>query len=131
MMLSLEIMKPDGCLLRMDVRSVQAVDATGSFGLCPGHEDFCTALVPSILTYRDDAGIDHYVAVDGGVLLLENGHVAIATREAVPSDDLDDVSVAVASLLRARRESEQAATVTFNKLVAELLEQLPHVAVRR
>jgi F-type H+-transporting ATPase subunit epsilon len=130
-MLSLEIMKPDGCLLRADIRSVRAVDASGSFGIFPGHEDFCTALAPSVLTYRDDAGAQHYVAVDGGVLLLENGHISIATREAVLSDDMDGVSVAVASLLRARRESEQAATVTFNKLVTELLEQLPHVAVRR
>lgn len=131
MMLSLEIMKPDGCLLRTDVRSVRAVDATGSFGLLPGHEDFCTALVPSILMYRDEAGTQHYVAVDGGVLLVENGHVSLATREAVAADDMDGVSAAVASLLRARRESERAATVTFNKLVVELLEQLPHVAVRR
>jgi len=131
MTLSLEILKPDGPVVQADALAVRAVDATGSFGLLPNHEDFCSALVPSILVYREVGGAERYVAIDGGVLVLEDGQASVVTRDAVLSDDIDRVSEAVESMLRIRSEQEQEASKTFSKLVAELLEQLPQLEARR
>lgn len=131
MTLTLEILVPDGSVLETDAASVRAVDGTGNFGLLPGHEDFCAALAPSILIYRTTDGEERYVAVDGGVLLLQDDHVSVATHEAVPSTSLESVAETVASMLRLRGQQEEEATRTFNRLVAELLEHLPQLEVRR
>jgi F-type H+-transporting ATPase subunit epsilon len=131
MTLTLEILVPDGSVVQTEAVAVRAVDGTGSFGLLPGHEDFCAALVPSILIYRDTEGEERYVAVDGGVLVLEDDRVSVVTREAVLSSDMERVADAVASMLRIRQQQEQEASRAFNMLVAELLEQLPRLEVRR
>jgi F-type H+-transporting ATPase subunit epsilon len=128
--MTLEILVPDGVIVQTEVLGVRAVDVTGSFGLLPGHEDFCAALVPSILIYRNLEGRDCYVAVDGGVLILEDERVSVVTREAVSADDLSLVADAVASILRTREEQEREAGMAFNRLVAELLEQLPQLEIR-
>jgi F-type H+-transporting ATPase subunit epsilon len=128
--LTLEIVVPDQTVLDTTVRSVKAVDATGSFALLPGHENFCAALVPSILTYCDADDVERYVAVDSGVLLLEGNRVSVATREAVASNDLEGLADALASMVRARREQEQAASKSFARLVAQLLQQLPQMESR-
>jgi F-type H+-transporting ATPase subunit epsilon len=135
MTLTLEILVPDGLVVRTEAIAVRAVDATGSFGLLPGHEDFCASLVPSILIYRDIQGRVpsgyRYVAVDGGVLVLEDDRVSVVTRDAVPSDNMDSVAEAVASMLRSRRQQEQEASRAFRTLVGELLEQLPLLGGRK
>jgi len=131
MTLNLEILVPDGVVMQTEAASIRAVDGTGSFGLLPGHEDFCAALAPSILVYRDDAGQNRYVAVDGGVLVLEDDRVSVVTREAVPSNDLDGVADAVQAILQTRRQQEQEASRVFHKLVAELLQRLPQLETRR
>ena len=131
MSLHLEIVVPDATAAHCEAAEVIGVDATGSFGLLPGHEDFCAALVPSILIYRDQQDQEHYVAVDGGVLILEDDQVSVATREAVPAAEPARVANAVTAMLRARRDEEQEAGRAFRRLVAELLEQLPQLEDRR
>jgi F-type H+-transporting ATPase subunit epsilon len=129
--LSLEILMPDKTLLRAEPVEVRAVDATGSFALLPLHEDFCTALVPSILTYAEPDGSEHYVALDGGALVLEDGRVSVVTRDGVASDDIDRASARVADMLRLRQVQEQEAATTLRKLVAELLQRLSQLETRR
>src|SRR3546814_9073408 len=72
-----------------DVTHLRAEDATGAFGILPRHADFLTVLAISVVVWRDAAGREHYVAVHGGLLELHGrDHIAIATRESVPGDDL-------------------------------------------
>ncbi|MGB3929464.1 MAG: F0F1 ATP synthase subunit epsilon, partial [Sphingobium sp.] len=66
-MLTLEILAPDHTVLDTQVASIEAADASGRFGLLPGHEPFVTVLEPCVLIYVDDQGIERYGAVDGGV----------------------------------------------------------------
>jgi F-type H+-transporting ATPase subunit epsilon len=130
MSLSLEILTPDRTLLRAEPVEVRAVDATGSFALLPLHEDFCTALVPSILTYAEQGSKEHYVALDGGALVLEDGRVSVVTRDAVASDDIDRVSACVSDMLKLRQAQEREAATSLRKLVAELLQRLSHMETR-
>ena len=109
------------------VTGVQAADATGRFGLRPGHEPFVTVLVPSLLVYTDEAGTERYAAVDGGVLVLEGDRVSVVTREAVLSDRLEDLSERAAAILDVRRRQEGKARAEFDELQTALVKQLARV----
>jgi F-type H+-transporting ATPase subunit epsilon len=122
--LALEILVPDAVVLNTRVIDVQAADASGRFGLRPGHERFITVLAPSLLVYTDQGGQERYAAVDGGVLLLEGDLVAVVTREAVLADRLEDVAQHVAEILDTRRRQEQHARVEFDELQTTLVKQL-------
>jgi F-type H+-transporting ATPase subunit epsilon len=124
MTLSLEILVPDHTVLETNVLSVEAADATGRFGLHPGHEPFVTVLEPCVLIYVDEQEIERYAALEGGVLYLEANRVSIATREAVLADRLQDVADRVATTLEARRSREHSARSEFAQLQATLVYEL-------
>ena len=92
MSLELEIIAPDRVITHGRVVSLQAADATGQFGIGPATRDFLTVLVPCVLRYRAEDGRESFAAVDGGVLLLENGRISVATRDAVVAERLDEVA---------------------------------------
>lgn len=127
MSLELEILVPDGVVLRERVGAVQAGDASGRFGLLPGHEAFVTLLAPCVLTYRDEQSKERFAAVDGGVLLLQGDHVAVVTREAVTAERLEDVAEAASAMLEGRRRRERLARTEFAELQTTLLRQLREV----
>ena len=59
---------------RQDVSYVRAEDESGSFGVFPGHADFMTVLTVSVITWRNDTDRDHFIAVRGGVLTVQDGN---------------------------------------------------------
>ncbi len=124
MSLELEILAPDRVLLTARVVAIQAADASGRFGLRSGHEDFLTVLVPCVLRFSPEDGDERFAAVDGGVLLLERGRVAITTRDAVIADRLDQVADAAAAMLEARRQAELSARSGFAELETALIREL-------
>jgi F-type H+-transporting ATPase subunit epsilon len=125
--LQLEILVPDAVVLIARVNGVQAADATGRFGLRPGHEPFVTVLTPSLLAYTDEAGTERYAAIDGGVLLLEGDRVSVVTREVVLADRIEDVAEKAAEILDARRRAERHARAEFDELRTALVKQLARV----
>ena len=127
MTLGLTILVPDAVVLDTRVTAVQAADGSGRFGLRPGHERFVTVLAPSLLVYTDEAGTEHYAAVDGGVLLLEGDRVSVVTREAVLADRLEDVAQRAAAILDSRRRQERHARAEFDELQTALVKQLARV----
>ncbi len=58
------------------------------------------------------------------MLLLEDGRISVATRDAVVADRLDDVVDAAAAMLLARKDKEQAARAGFGELETKLLREL-------
>ena len=86
-----------------DAVAIRAEDGSGHFGILPGHIDFLTVLEPSVVTWRDEQGREHFVAVRGGILTVQEGRtVEVATREAVAGDDLAALQAAVLARMRAR-----------------------------
>ena len=69
-----------------DVVSVRAEDASGSFGILPGHADLLTVLTPSVVAWRHADGRPGWCAVRRGVLTVRGGqrsrdrHTAGAAR---------------------------------------------------
>jgi F-type H+-transporting ATPase subunit epsilon len=124
MTLDLEILAPNQVVVHTRVLAFQAADATGQFGLLPGHENFLTVLVPCVARYRTEDGREAYAAVDGGVLLVEEGHVSVVTRDAVIAEALDLVADKAAAMLDARKNKEHMARAAFAELEASLLQEL-------
>jgi F-type H+-transporting ATPase subunit epsilon len=124
MSLELEVLAPDGIVLHTKAQAVRAADASGQFGLRPGHEAFLTVLVPGILSVVRDDGRECFVAVDGGLLRVEGRRVTVVTRDAVTAEDLDDVARAAQAMLQERRQKEHTARAEFTELEASLLRQL-------
>jgi F-type H+-transporting ATPase subunit epsilon len=108
-----------------DVSSIRAEDDSGSFGILRGHENLLTALKVSIVSWHGLDGRAHYCAVRRGVLSAMGGsEVAIATREAVASDDLDRLEQVVLSRFRERGEMERASRTESLQLQTKAIRQI-------
>lgn len=100
-----------------DVAAVRAEDASGLFGILEGHADLLTVLAISVLSWHGRDGRERHCAVRGGVLTVTGGKtVAVATREAVVSDDLDRLEREVLERFRRTRETEQVARASSERL---------------
>ena len=108
-----------------NVAHLRAEDETGAFGILPGHADFLTALSVSVLSWREQGGTEHHAAVRGGMLEVRGGNViAVATREAVPGDDLHRLETEVLAAFRCSIEEEQAARTDAQRLYLAAIRQI-------
>ncbi|HZV03201.1 MAG TPA: F0F1 ATP synthase subunit epsilon [Planctomycetota bacterium] len=108
-----------------DVRRLRAADATGEFGIRPGHGDFVTVLEVSVLDYTAGEGPTRYVAVAGGILTVENGSaIQVLTDEAVAGDDLHELETTALESFRHRTRTEQAAATGVARLHVALMRRL-------
>ena len=108
-----------------DVAHLRAEDETGAFGILPGHADFLTALSLSVVSWRDQKGIEHHLAVRGGMLEVSDGEtIAIATREAVADEDLHRLETEVLETFRRRAEEELTARADAQRLYLAAIRQI-------
>jgi F-type H+-transporting ATPase subunit epsilon len=107
------------------VLALRAEDATGSFGILPRHADFLTRLAISVVRWERADGTRHYCAVRRGVLSVTAGRdIAIATREAVPGDNLATLDKTVLSRFRADIEVERTEHVESTRLQLNAIRQI-------
>ena len=105
--MKLRVTTPPRVIVDREVSYVQGEDASGRFGILPGHEPFLTAVAPSILIYRyRDGGSERerYVAVRHGVLRVDPEGVQVAVRDAHESENLSGLR----DELRKARESRDS-----------------------
>lgn len=107
------------------VRAVRAEDASGNFGILPGHADFLTSLIISVVSWKSGDGIRHYCAVRRGVMSVTAGQdIAIATREAVRNEDLASLEETVLVQFRADIEAEHVERVESTRLQLNAIRQI-------
>jgi F-type H+-transporting ATPase subunit epsilon len=107
------------------VLALRGEDATGSFGILPRHGDFLTSLAISVVSWESSDGTRHYCAVRRGVLSVIAGRdIAIATREAVPGDDLATLDETVLGRFRADIEMERTEHVESTRLQLNAIRQI-------
>lgn len=107
------------------VQSVRAEDASGGFGLWPGHADFLTVVGVGVLSWQDHAGVWHHCAVRRGVLTMRNGvELKVATREAIAGDDLDRLEQDVLIQLTQRQNAEDETRRQVRQLEVRTLREL-------
>jgi len=120
----LRIMTPLSFIVDQPVASLRAVDASGSFGILPGHADFLTRLAVSVVTWTMPDGALRFCAVRGGALTVRGGHVAIASREAVTGDDLATLDRDVLARFRAEADEERVEHVETTRLHLAAMRQM-------
>ncbi|PVB59414.1 F0F1 ATP synthase subunit epsilon [Labrenzia sp. 011] len=117
------------------VTSVRAEDGSGGFGIQPGHADLLTVLSPSVLRWRRADGVWHYCALRSGVLRVSQGErIDIASREAVPGDNLEELEALVREHEAAGEDAARRARGEQVRLHANAIRSLmrrlgPHQAV--
>ncbi len=107
----LRIITPLSVMVDQDIDSLRAEDASGSFGILPGHAPFLTELAISIVSWRTAKG-ERFCALRGGVMtvgsaLSASTQIDIATREAVTGDDLATLDDQVLARFRSNAEDER------------------------
>jgi len=124
--LHLTVTTPSQILVASDnVVAVRAEDQSGSFGILPGHADLLTVLVPSVLRWRTADSAARFCAVRGGVFTVSSGReVAVACREGVVGDSLDDLEAKVRAVRAQELEADRKARVEQIRLHALAVRQL-------
>lgn len=107
------------------VTAIRAEDASGSFGILPGHADLLTALTVSVVAWTGGDGRRGYCAVRGGTLSVEGGAtVSVASREAIVGDDLETLEDTVLARLRADRQLERTEHVESMRMQLAAIRQI-------
>ena len=124
--LHLTVTTPAQILVQSDnVVAVRVEDQSGSFGILPGHADLLTVLVPSVLRWRTADGAARFCAVRGGVFTVASGRdVALACREGVVGDSLDELEAKVRAVRAQELEADRKARVEQIRLHALAVRQL-------
>jgi F-type H+-transporting ATPase subunit epsilon len=115
------------------VLALRAEDATGGFGILPGHADFLTSLSISVVRWTGADGVRHYCAVRRGVLSVTAGReIAVATREAISGNDLATLDETVLTRFRADIDMERTQRVESTRLQLNAIRQIvSHLRPRR
>ncbi|ABE31085.1 ATP synthase, Delta/Epsilon chain, beta-sandwich domain protein [Paraburkholderia xenovorans LB400] len=109
----------------VEIVSLRAEDASGSFGIRIGHADFVTQLTSSVVRWTGTDNVLRYCAVNGGVLLVSGGAtVSIACREAIPGDSLEGLEAIVRSRHADEDEAARRARVDQMRLHARAVRQM-------
>ncbi len=99
------------------ILALRAEDASGSFGILPGHADFLTSLTISVVSWKGTGAISHFCAVRRGVFTVTGGQaISIATREAILGDDLTTLDQKVLTRFRADIETDRMEHVESTRL---------------
>jgi len=108
-----------------DVTALRAEDASGGFGILPGHADFLTHLAISVVGWSRGDARRRYCAVRGGVFTVAGGReIAIAAREAVAGEDLATLDATVLDRFRADLEAERTEHVESTRLQLDAIRQI-------
>ncbi len=120
----LQIVTPLSVIVDEQADSLRAEDASGSFGIRPGHAPFLTALSISILGWKT-AGTERFCALRGGVLTVTGGdRVAVATREAVVGHDLATLDARVLTRFQTETDEERIEHVETMRLQMQAIRQM-------
>ncbi|MBB6254240.1 F0F1 ATP synthase subunit epsilon [Nitrospirillum iridis] len=108
-----------------DVRALRAEDASGGFGILPGHADLLTRLAISIVQWRRADGGRRYCAVRGGVLTVTGGtQVTVATREAIAGGDIETLDKTVLDRFRVELDQERLERTEDTRLQLNAIRQI-------
>ena len=107
-----------------NVESFVGEDASGSFGILPGHERMSTVLEVGLARFRV-AGEDwQFVAAPGAVVRYVDSELHFSARRYLRGHNLDDVRTALHQELLAEEETLQSLKGSLRRLEEEMLKRL-------
>ncbi len=107
------------------VLSLRAEDMSGGFGILPGHAEFLTSLVISLVSWKLVDGGTRHCAVRGGILTVTGGQkIGIATREGVLGEDLATLHQDILVQFHADAEAERVEHIAQVQLHLSAIRQI-------
>jgi len=107
-----------------NVRSFVGQDASGYFGLWPGHEAFMTVITRGLHRYRRENGKWTYLALGGGLLRFEGGQLSISSPRFLENEDYRGLAGQLEEELRKESGELSATRASVQHLERELLRRL-------
>lgn len=99
-------------------------DASGSFGIRPGHTRFMTTLVFGLARFRIATGCWQYLALPGAVLYFNKNELTLSTRHFMIDTELDRISSLLEQQLIAEEENLSATKLSLHKMDQAMLARL-------
>lgn len=117
--MNLTVLLPEKMVWQGRVKKIIGEALNGSFCLLPAHIDFVTIMVPGILYTVTEEGKAIYLAINEGILLKEGSEVTLSTRNAVQSEDLNNLKNQVSEDFKKINEQDSRARYALQKLEAD------------
>ena len=109
------------------VASFVGADASGSFGILPGHARFLTVLDYGLARFRGADGPWRYLACPGAVLNFVRDDLFVNTRRYLVDDDYGRVSALLAGQLAKEEAELKAVKDNLQRLEQELFRRLRQI----
>lgn len=106
------------------VASFVGEDATGSFGILPGHVRFATVLVFGLARFRVGSGRWQYLALPGGVVYFADNHMRVTTRRYLKDDDYERISQELEEQMRADERRWASVKESLRRLEGALFQRI-------
>jgi len=106
------------------VRSFIGEDASGSFGILPGHARMMASLVLGLARFRTAENGWTYLAVPGALLYFSENVLTISTRRYLLDDDYMRISQALQQQILAEEEKLRNMRDSLHHMEEEVLKRL-------
>lgn len=119
----MKVVLPSKILFEQPVSKVIFDAKDGSYCLLLRHIDFVSALIPSILTFQNQDGVEQYLVHDEGILIKQNSEVLVAIKHGMIEKSLGS--------LKSRLEKEFQGIEIQEKKTKQLLIDLEIDFIKR
>lgn len=123
-LINFKVLTPSKTVLDLKVKSVSAKGLEGNFGMLPRHIDYITSVVPSILSYKDENGKKHLLAVNEGTLVKCGQNITVSVLGATLGEDMKELQQAVLESYKVFDDDEREARTALMKLEYYVFNQL-------
>ncbi|MGD8207308.1 MAG: F0F1 ATP synthase subunit epsilon [Thiohalocapsa sp.] len=106
------------------VTSFVGEDASGSFGILPGHGRMMTSLVVGLARFRVGAREWRYLALPGALLYFRADVLTLSTRRYLVDEDYTRISRALQEQLLAEEQALRAMKESLHRMEEEVLKRL-------
>jgi len=119
------ILRDSSSVTRIDgVASFVGEDASGSFGILPGHARFMACLELGLARFRRHDGVWQYIAMPGAVLYFKDNLLSLCTRRFFLDDDYERITDTLTRQLLAEEEALREVKQSLVQLEQEVLKRL-------
>ena len=88
----------------------------GNMGFLPQRRDCVTPVTAGILTYQCSNEMEHYIAIDTGVLVKTGSRITVSVRHAVSDDNLTILQHIISKQFKQLSEQEKHVRSMFAKI---------------
>jgi F-type H+-transporting ATPase subunit epsilon len=127
--LFLEVVTPQKAIVSEEVEIVVAPGSEGEFGALKGHTTFLTSLKMGTLRYKDAAGKERLLFINGGFAEVLPDKVTILAESAVRRKDIDIARAQEAKARAEQRLAAKAADLDFARAEAALRRAIDRIKI--